>query len=199
MGWLAAVPSTAPRPSPRPLLGRPLDRSSAVSQSSSARRSPARPLRRGRRRPPAPKPKARALLATPARRPACASSTAPGPRQRRRARVRSQAYRPPCTGNRRLSRLTRRLRRVTCERAAMRPSNLAEITCPSLSNDGNAAWPTSFAGTDSVAGTCVSGYTGAPTRSCSITGSFGAIQNACTRTSSALRDRRRARQLRATR
>jgi hypothetical protein len=57
-----------------------------------------------------------------------------------------------------------------------------EIPCLALSNDGNAAWPASIAGTASVAGTCVAGYSGTVSRACMITGAWDMIQGSCTRT-----------------
>jgi hypothetical protein len=47
-----------------------------------------------------------------------------------------------------------------------------------------ATWPTANAGATGVAGACVAGYSGAPTRSCGLDGVFSAISSPCTRTSS---------------
>lgn len=44
--------------------------------------------------------------------------------------------------------------------------------------DGNATWPTVAAGTSNVTGTCITG-SGSPTRSCSASGTWGAVSNPC--------------------
>jgi hypothetical protein len=59
-------------------------------------------------------------------------------------------------------------------------SSCTPILCLALSNDNNAAWPVTTAGTTVVTGTCVSGYQGQPSRACSITGVWGAISSPCT-------------------
>ncbi len=63
--------------------------------------------------------------------------------------------------------------------------SVTELTCASLV-EGNANWPanaqtTVFAGTSSVSGSCLPGYSGQPTRPCNLDGTWGAITQACVR------------------
>ena len=65
----------------------------------------------------------------------------------------------------------------------------AAITCPAVTvPENNATFPKTNAGSINVAGTCVTGYSGAPTRTCGNTATFpgtwttGSNNVACTRT-----------------
>ena len=73
------------------------------------------------------------------------------------------------------------VRRVMCG------TRRAEITCPAITqaDNSNATWATSPVG-NSVAGTCLPGYSGSPTRPCTGVntqpGTWGAVISGCTRT-----------------
>ena len=63
------------------------------------------------------------------------------------------------------------------------PSPLcSQIVCPSIPDDGaHASWSSTAAGNTAL-GTCLDGFEGTPQRECSITGQWGPISNACSRT-----------------
>lgn len=63
-------------------------------------------------------------------------------------------------------------------------ANCASILCKAAAggNDGGATWGDSTAGTNNVAGTCLSGYTGSSSRDCSITGIWQTPSSSCTGT-----------------
>ena len=60
----------------------------------------------------------------------------------------------------------------------------AITTSTSGAGDGNATWAVAYAGDASAQGTCLVGYSGTPTRSCSGTatapGTWGAVVDPCT-------------------
>ena len=58
----------------------------------------------------------------------------------------------------------------------------AGLSCPAI-EDGNAQWPLSTSLSPTVAGTCNAGYSGSPSRECDYNGQWGAISDACSRTS----------------
>ena len=56
-----------------------------------------------------------------------------------------------------------------------------DILCDAVS-EGNATWASSVAGSVDVAGTCTTGFSGSPSRSCQLDGSWGAVSGSCSRT-----------------
>ena len=56
------------------------------------------------------------------------------------------------------------------------------------SADAQASWPSTASGTNNVVGTCDLGWTGAPTRSCGLTGSWSTVSGSCTRMSCSATD-----------
>ena len=74
----------------------------------------------------------------------------------------------------------------------MRYAWIAEITCSSVTT-GTVSYAQTAAGTNLVAGTCASGYSGSPQRNCSITGAWVDVGTAsCTRTEKATVEQWRA-------